>query len=115
MALPSVKELAPMMGADVGLQSESGKGSEFWFSICVPANEDKADSVVVEEWEVVAESSSEQLRILIAEDNGINQMFPWRCSLIGGCACGKRRRGGRSDYPRAIRPDFDGYSDAGAG
>jgi len=110
LALPSVKELAPMMGADVGLQSESGKGSEFWFSICVPANEDKADSVVVEE------SSSAQLRILIAEDNGINQMIPWRCSLIGGvCVRKTASRRCRSGYPRAIRPDFDGYSDAGAG
>jgi len=69
LGLAIAKELAVLMHGDIGVESEEGKGSTFWFEFPYQAPSDdqvdKAQSVVYK----IIENS----RFLVAEDNQINQ------------------------------------------
>ncbi len=75
------KELATMMGGDIGVDSTPGRGSTFWFTIrCEPGE-------VVEAIEPVAPArrgGDTPLRILLAEDNHVNQKVATAMLTAGG-------------------------------
>ena len=74
LGLAITKRLIEMMGGVIGVDSQPGKGSHFWFSLpfrVVPSRPClTADEAVVEVSQIVR-----PLRILLAEDNRINQML----------------------------------------
>lgn len=67
LGLAISKNLVSLMNGEIGVKSELGKGSEFWFRL--PLKEESLESPV----EVDPEQSGKKIKILLAEDNLINQ------------------------------------------
>ena len=70
LGLAIVKRLVELMGGEVGVRSELGSGSTFWFAI--PTHEGRP--VVDEPRPSVSARSARSLRILVAEDNDVNRL-----------------------------------------
>lgn len=69
LGLAISKRLVQMMGGDIGVDSEEGRGSTFWFT----ASLDETVSGLIVKEEVKNEYKVRPLKILLAEDNAINQ------------------------------------------
>ncbi len=69
LGLAICRRLVQAMGGEIGVESQLGRGSTFWFEIHLP---EAAKSVAVEPTAAIHDSVRE-LRVLVAEDNEINQ------------------------------------------
>jgi CheY-like chemotaxis protein len=79
LGLSIVRNLALAMGGDVGVQSEAGKGSRFWFRVRVQLVTGGQDSRNTEraaplQAPVAARTDLLQGHLLVAEDNPVNAM-----------------------------------------
>ncbi len=87
LGLAITRKLVEIQGGEIHLQSEVGKGSQFYFTLLFPYNEKAKDSKTkgeITELHVAREG----MRILIVEDNPFNQMVAidtlqdWSASII---------------------------------
>ena len=69
LGLTIAKELSQLMGANLALQSELGKGSTFTLAITLPTTEPEESPEIA-----YADTNIASLDILVAEDNPVNQM-----------------------------------------
>lgn len=77
LGLAICHQLANLMKGDVGVESEVGEGSTFWFKVTLKkADEENLKSQLDEpdSGELDSDLTSKKLKILIAEDNQINQI-----------------------------------------
>jgi CheY-like chemotaxis protein len=79
LGLAISRQLVELMGGAIGVESEAGLGSQFWFTACFSeasnsqsevANEGKAAGISVE---VEKTGMARTARILVAEDNAVNR------------------------------------------
>jgi CheY-like chemotaxis protein len=71
LGLTISKRLVELMNGEIGVDSEEGKGSTFWFTAVFgnPKPSEKQAGVAPEQGEILARS----LKVLLVEDNPINQ------------------------------------------
>ncbi len=73
LGLAISKQLVDIMGGEIGVESEPRQGSRFWFTVpCTVAEQGDEDVVGPVQDEVCV---SRKLRILVAEDSHVNQLF----------------------------------------
>ena len=76
LGLAISKQLVELMGGEIGIDSTPGCGSLFWFSVpCSPASPAPVKAPQAESPDV---KPGRPLRILVAEDNAVNQLFVTR-------------------------------------
>lgn len=86
LGLSISKQLVELMGGTIGVTSEYGKGSTFWFELTLPIDQSTASepgTTVVNTTATELERLS--LRVLIVEDNVINQKVASRMLKKFGC------------------------------
>ena len=105
LGLVITKRLVEMLGGTIGVDSQIGKGSRFWFTLPLRIsdnNETKSAMAV----STIAQRLGRQLRILMAEDNRLNQLLVLSIMQKGGHAV-EMVGNGRAAVDAVIAKDFD--------
>ncbi|MBW6536723.1 MAG: response regulator [Mariniphaga sp.] len=82
LGLAICKNLVFLMGGEIGVKSQPGKGSEFWFNLNFGYNQESQDGE--KETEIII---PENTRILYAEDNPVNQRITQAILQKMGISC----------------------------
>jgi len=120
LGLAICKQLATMMGGEVGVDSSPGQGATFWFTMSLPAVDEK-DIPAGENDKAGKPEILKGLKILLAEDNPINQEFALEILRQFGCRTTLAVNGrqaidfveGENSYDLILMdcqmPEMDGY------
>ncbi|MDB6053390.1 MAG: hypothetical protein JWN25_913 [Verrucomicrobiales bacterium] len=84
LGLAISRRLVEMMEGKIGVESQPGEGSLFWFTVRLPKQLNPAPARPMQEWEILRE-----VRVLIVDDNATNRTILHR-QLLGW----KMRNGG---------------------
>ena len=83
LGLAICRRLVELMDGSIGIQSEPGHGSRFWFELSLPVG---SAAALPSRFNPNQPASLNSLQILVAEDNAINQMVVSGLLERAGCA-----------------------------
>jgi signal transduction histidine kinase/AmiR/NasT family two-component response regulator len=89
LGLSICKSLIEMMGGEIGVESQPGQGSSFWIALVLPYAKDSFPAQPVSAESIPAARSPREFigsRILVADDNRVNQIFIVYMLQTFGCA-----------------------------
>jgi PAS domain S-box-containing protein len=120
LGLAISKQLVEMMSGEIGLESSLGVGSTFWFSVPLAAVSAPQPPIVTRRPEPVERRRHTGARLLVAEDNPVNQLVAIRMLEKLGYRADVAANGSeavealmRIDYAAVLMdcqmPEMDGY------
>jgi signal transduction histidine kinase/DNA-binding NarL/FixJ family response regulator len=102
LGLAICRRLVTLMQGEIGVESELGVGSMFWFTLPMAAATTPVSELAgaAEEWEF-AVAASRPLRVLVAEDNLLNQQIV--AATLAAFGCSAEFAGNGEEAVRAVR------------
>jgi two-component system, sensor histidine kinase and response regulator len=100
LGLAISRQLVEMMGGQIGVQTELGRGSSFWFTVTLDKQEEQHDALPADPTQLA------QNRILIVDDNDTNRLLLAKLLSSWGC-----RHAEAADAEDALRFLWQGIID----
>ncbi|WP_340201948.1 ATP-binding protein [Ascidiimonas sp. W6] len=105
LGLSIVKNLLNIMGSDISLESELGKGTKFVFELELELDK-PTFKIEIQEPDLLEKAKDEGFKILIVEDNKINQMVTQNILMNGKFQYGNAENG-REAIQKVKRDHYD--------